>query len=330
MTVLPLPWQYRTMRAFAERFDAGRMPHALLIQGAPGIGKAQFSNAAAAFLQCQQPDSGVACGSCRSCKFAVAGSHPDRFMLVPAEPSKPIRVDEVRAMGQFVSRTPQLANCKVVIIRPAEAMNHNAANSLLKNLEEPPGATYLLLVSAAPSRLAATVRSRCQDLLLPLPERQEALGWLREHIGNDAEKALDACAGRPMNALESYNSGHLARAETVQNTILAYLRHSLPLAVVVEACAKIEPAELLSLLQNWLQDLSRWQACGDGSHLRQHPSQVWCGELSNCATPRQVQTLLQLTIEAARMQASRANPNWQLLIEDLLLRWREVFGAGGQ
>jgi DNA polymerase III subunit delta' len=105
----------------------------------------------------------------------------------------------MRVLSERLSKTAQYGQAQVVIIDPADGMNESAANALLKTLEEPQPGRFLWLVSAEPSRLPATIRSRCQKLEFSLPPREEALAWLRTlgHADAAAAEALDAARGHP-------------------------------------------------------------------------------------------------------------------------------------
>lgn len=152
------PWQDALWQQLAGRTQHA---HAYLLHGPAGIGKRALAERLMARLLCQQPAGLDACGQCKSCYLLAAGTHPDNYILEPEEADKAIKVDQVRDLVSFVVQTAQLAGRKVVLVEPTESMNINAANALLKSLEEPSGQTVLLLISHQPSRLLPTVKSRC-------------------------------------------------------------------------------------------------------------------------------------------------------------------------
>ncbi|HBB79504.1 MAG TPA: DNA polymerase III subunit delta', partial [Pseudomonas sp.] len=170
-----LAWQAGLWQLLAGRQQHA---HAYLLHGPAGIGKRDFAERLMALLLCQRPSLEGACGACRGCQLLAAQTHPDHYILEPEEVDKAIRVDQVRDLVDFITQTAQLGGRKVVLLEPAEAMNINAANALLKSLEEPAGNTVLLLVSHQPSRLLPTLKSRCVQQACPLPERQQSLDWL--------------------------------------------------------------------------------------------------------------------------------------------------------
>ena len=157
------PWQQPLWQQLAGR---SQHAHAYLLHGPSGIGKRALAERLMAYLLCQSPSGLDACGNCKSCHLLAAGTHPDNFVLEPEEADKPIKVDQVRELVDFVVQTAQLGGRKVVLLEPAEAMNLNAANALLKSLEEPPANTLFFLMAHSPGRLLPTIRSRCRILRL--------------------------------------------------------------------------------------------------------------------------------------------------------------------
>lgn len=216
------PWLAAPRAALAERLRRGVMPHALLIAGAEGLGKRALAAQVIATLLCERGVDGP-CGRCRACLLLAAGSHPDRVevMLGLRDDGKPrteIVVDQIRTLSERLVMTPQFGGYQVALIDPADAMNTSAANALLKTLEEPTPGTIIVLVSDHPSRLPATIRSRCQRVLLASPPRRQALEWLvAQHVA-DAATALDAAAGNPGLAVALAASGGMAaRAEVARD-----------------------------------------------------------------------------------------------------------------
>ena len=198
---LPLPWLAAPLRqALATRHG-----HALLIHGPGAVGQFELALVLAQAWLCEQTSLPLVerpCRACAACRLVAARSHPDLLVLVPEalreslgwagdagegdderesskkKPSKDIRIEAIRAAIAFATTTSARGRGKVVVVHPAERMNPAAANAFLKTLEEPAGDSRFLLCSAAPDALAATIRSRCQDVALAVPPRAEAEAWL--------------------------------------------------------------------------------------------------------------------------------------------------------
>lgn len=234
------PWQQRVHAKALEAIDQGRLPHGLLLTGPERIGKRLVAEHLAAALLCtERPIGGAACGRCRSCALFAArdqrdplesrpdgslaqphghSAHPDLLLVGYEWKLKPpqrmrteIVIDQIRGLTDKFALSAQFG-ARVAIVEPADAVNYHAWNAILKSLEEPQEGRYLLLVSSSPSRLPATIRSRCQVLEFRLPTQDEALAWLRAqgHPAKAASEALEAARGHPGLAHDWLERGELA------------------------------------------------------------------------------------------------------------------------
>jgi len=166
------------------------------------------------YLLCQAPLEDVACGRCKGCQLLASQTHPDLFVLKKEEATQ-IKVDQVRACVDFVSKTSHFNHNKVVLVEEAEAMNVNASNALLKSLEEPQGNTIFILVTNAPSKLLATIQSRCQTINIKTPTYEVASTWLQSQDIEQSDWLLQMAGGAPLKAKEWAESGWLDEFETV-------------------------------------------------------------------------------------------------------------------
>ena len=218
---LPLPW----LGGALSRAAALAKAHALLIVGPAGAGQLALGLLLAQTALCEHPAAAQLqkpCGRCGSCHLVATRVHPDLLLLLPdalrvqlgwvddedsklgkadAKPSREIRVEQVRQAIAWAQQTSGRGRGKVMVLHPADALNTTAANALLKTLEEPPGRLRLLLTSADPEHLLATVRSRCQRLRLDLPTLDVALAWLRAQGVADPDALLQTAGGSPLEAL---------------------------------------------------------------------------------------------------------------------------------
>ncbi|MEO5676669.1 MAG: DNA polymerase III subunit delta' [Usitatibacter sp.] len=278
----PFPWH----RAVLERLLADRvhLPHALLVHGPTGIGKAEFARALAAGALCESPRAGLACEACVSCHWFSQGNHPDFREIIPeadaeddAEPTEAqpaaksekakslvIKIDQIRAVADFMALSTHRAGYRVLLVHPAEAMHSAAANALLKTLEEPPPLTLIVMVSDRPARLLATIRSRCRLLALPMPPSAEALQWLRQSGVAQPETALASAGGAPLLARD------LAEPDEAEmrRRLLAELARPSGADVVLFA-ATVERGSVerfIYWMQTWVHDLVRTRLAGDARH----------------------------------------------------------------
>ena len=318
----PLPWQLETWSRLRARLSAGKLHHAVLLSGPAGIGKRALADALAAALLCEDRTPEGACGSCRGCVLVRAATHPDLLRVEPEEAGKQIRIDQVRALAEFVSKTSSIAKNKVVLIDPADAMNNYAANSLLKSLEEPSPGTQLLLISSGPARLLPTIRSRCEHLRLGLPPRADALEWLRGRVAADADALLEAASGRPLAALELLEAGALERFDRVGRVLQQCAAREAWIPQLVAEWSELELRDLLEALFLVLLDLQRGIAGAGPAGCRLVVSQNLLGALGARAGAGHVARAVQRTLQALRDALSGANPNRQLLLEALLIDWQ--------
>lgn len=174
----------RLRRAIAE----GRVHHALLFSGPDGVGKA---TAAVAFAQalCCDVAPGLGCGTCTDCGRIRRDLHPDLLRVV-AE-GKSIKIEQIRALEERLAQGPHEARALVILVDEAERFTANAANALLKSLEEPRPGVHFVLVTAAPSRLPITVRSRCQRLRFGPLSEADLSALLVEVYGEDPARARE-------------------------------------------------------------------------------------------------------------------------------------------
>lgn len=163
-----------------QQCRVGRLPHAFLLVGIPGAGKTAFAAKMTAALLCQSVSSeGEACGQCHDCRLLAGEVHPNLMQVIPEKPGQAIKVDQVREANDFVAQSSLKGKMRVVIFNPADQLNTNAANALLKTLEEPSSDAILILVCHQAGALPATVRSRCQRILFTLPY-EDALALQRQ------------------------------------------------------------------------------------------------------------------------------------------------------
>jgi DNA polymerase-3 subunit delta' len=219
--------------AFQESLDRGRLHHAWLLTGPEGVGKATFAYRAARRLLGAAPD--AAYGRLGSSpddpvsRQVASRAHPDLMVLElineDGKARKSISVDETRKLPEFFSKSPASAPYRVAIVDAVDDMNINAANALLKTLEEPPARGVLFLVSHAPGGLIATIRSRCRRLAFPAWSETRILGFLETRLGVTGEEGARLARmakGAPGRALSLAEGGALqadAAAEDILNRL---------------------------------------------------------------------------------------------------------------
>ena len=315
------PWQQSQWQNLQTLFEKGRLPHALLFKGIKGTGKYDFASSLGHALLCNQPtDQGQACGLCSACKLMEAGTHPDLLVLEPEAADKAIKVDDVRALCREMQLTSQFDGYKVAIINLAENMNVNAANSLLKTLEEPTNNSLLLLVSSKPHRLPITIRSRCQSIPFANPDTSASLDWLTAQGLSDAQLLLNLSHGSPLAARQlAENDGTEHRNTLIKALIDASANK--PLISHAEQLSKIHHENLLNWLYDWLTDLIHIQQGSDLSTLVHADKSKELTQIAGKISLKQLYLYMDQLNLIRRAQSIPMNA--QLLWDDLLISWHQ-------
>jgi len=316
-----LPWQQSQWRVLQQRKANASLPHALLLFGQAGLGKQQFAMQFAASLLCSQPlEIGEACGKCRGCQLIQAGNHPDLISIMPEQEGKAIKVDQIRQLVSFLDKTAQFNGFKVVVIQPADRMNINAANALLKTLEEPSDNTVIILLTHRLMALPATVRSRCQIIPFSVPDEQEALRWLASQK-IDAEQLpllLAFAKGAPLKVLELIEQDELTFRETIFNEWCDFIDGKLSLVELSGKWHSLDLNRLLMHLTSWVMDMIRIKQLEDEAFI---VNKDIMDRLSDMAKRWDKKKLFVLYDDLNKMQHglnSQINLNPQLMIEGWL------------
>ena len=328
MPVTVLPWHSAQWQSLLRRKHA--LPHAMLFRGAEGTGKLDFVRKLAQSVACESPAAdGAACGACRSCRWFAAGMHPDYRELVPEvmrpdaadkaradgrKPREEVAVEEVRDLADFVNLTAHASGGKTVVFYPAERLNRNAANALLKSLEEPPPGMRFMLVAHRPSRLPPTVVSRCQQIVLPAPQAAAADRWLRENGIANPGLSLAQTGNAPLAALKLSDDDYWPQRKVLLEALGARELDALALAERIRDCPM---ARLLGWLQRWAYDLSSVKAAG---RVRYNPDfEQTLATLAKRLNARDIACFLR---ELVAEQRNVAHPlNARLYAERLLLSY---------
>src|SRR5215469_10002163 len=241
-------------------YAAGRLPHALLIHEAPGAGGEWLAGWVARMVLCSNPGQ-APCDRCPACHRASQGQHPDLINVRPLETSTQIRIEQVRELSAELALTAHQGGYKVGILSPADSMNRFAANALLKTLEEPPQRTLLVLVASQPSRLPATILSRCQRVRVRAPERAEAVAWLEAARGPaDWGKVLAVLGTAPMAAADADPAAVAEVAAEVRRSLEEAVAGAGDPVATAERWARSELPLRLRCVENWLTERIRGRA----------------------------------------------------------------------
>lgn len=319
------PWQkgdWARLQALRDRPSQG-----LLFHGMKGIGKLELAINFARSLLCRAPQAdGLACGECPSCRWFDQGSHPDYRLLQPEaeteeaeagkKPSRQISVDQIRSLADFMGMTAHQGGRRVVIIHPAEAMNTNAANALLKNLEEPPPGLLFILV-AHKQQLLPTLLSRCLSFAQAAPDPAIACRWLAEQGVKNPADALAVSGFSPLLALQNAQNAQDAREK-----LLRALRNPAQMDVFAlsDSLQKTEQALVVQWLQQWSFDLMSQRLTG---RLRYHNADAEViARLAEAVDPVELARLQKILQTAKREAQHTLNP--KLFFESLFFTYSQL------
>jgi DNA polymerase III subunit delta' len=254
------PWLEEPCETLERAVAQDRLPHAVLLQIGAGQGGEWLARWLAARIFCP-----TVCGDCLACRRVQAGEHPDLQLLSPEE-STEIRIEQVRSLAEQFALTRHGSGRKVAIITPADRLNRNAANALLKTLEEPSGEALIVLVTAKPARLPQTIGSRCLRLVIPPPSMSAMVDWLEQSasmagaaMGSPAEPSIDWSAvleimgPAPLSALEVDHTRVLAIRQAAQGAVRDAMAGRLDPPVIAERWSKDDFAWYLTALERCAQ-----------------------------------------------------------------------------
>lgn len=332
------PWNESLFQDLAARYQRQQLAHAILLSGMAGLGKAELANSVAAMMLCHQPqpETHQACGECKSCQLIAAQSHPDLLLLAPEKPGSGILIEQIRQLNQFSRLKSQLGGVQVIILQQANLMNRNAANALLKTLEEPSENVYLLLLVNTVQGLLPTIRSRCQHYRLNAPDRELQRQWLRLHGVQDTQASLD-CAlnlahGAPALAQVYLQEGLPERHEQQLNQFLGIAAAKLSATEVAEAWIRYDAAAGASALQQSLHWMHGWVMDLIRVKLNQAPADRYSEQLAQLlgklASNLEINALFDYydkLMEGLRLAGTQVNQ--QLMLEQLLINWNKLCNA---
>lgn len=343
---IDLPWLAQPLERLEARRD--RMPHALLIHGAPGIGKRMLATRVARGLLCEATlRVAGGCGACAACRWFSQRNHPD-YRLVTTEalavaeglaaddegsdgdggakskkaPSREIRIEQVRALADFASVATHRGGPRVLQVQPLDAMNEVSANALLKLLEEPPRNTVFLAVTDHVGRITPTILSRCQQVPIAPPSIEVARAWLEAQGVDDPDGALAATGGAPLAALAAAGD---ADARALRDALLGFLARPAADAAsrLADALAKAPAHPIVTWLGQWLADCLSMRLA---RRVRYHPAHS--AAIDALVSQASLDRLLAFQDRLALVRRTIDHPlNQRLMLESLFIGYAEALRA---
>ncbi|HHJ19961.1 MAG TPA: DNA polymerase III subunit delta' [Gammaproteobacteria bacterium] len=319
----PHPWQQVQWQQLQQRREQGALPHAILLMGQAGLGLDYFARLFAQSLICTEVNAqSESCGHCHACLQFSQGVYADYKHVGLLEDKSRILVDQVRELSDFLALTKNSEGYKVVVISPADKMNINAANSLLKNLEEPSGKVIILLVASHLHGLPATIKSRCQMLKFTKPDHAVAMNWLQARGLKNAEQALQLAQGAPCLAVSQADPVHFEQYTVVMDGALGMVRGQQSLSQLRKVWSKCEIERLVSWSLALLRDCIRAVSQVTEANFENH---YYLEQLRGVSSLLDLAALFKAHDHLAQLGERLDHPlNADLLLDDVLLTWQAL------
>lgn len=254
------PWLYDSANLLSCQWQARRLHHAVMFSGSIGLGKGMLAQIIGSGLLCFDRHDLTSCGQCKSCLLVNAGNHPD--MLVVEMGEKPLGIDDIRHINKFLQQSSLIAKRRVVVIKALEHMTIEAANGLLKTMEEPNKNGYLMLCCHQTDKLLPTIVSRCFKLAITAGDRQSVYQWVLsqpegQSVTEQQFNALyDLSHQAPLTVLSYLAEGKLTIYDQLLAKVGAWQQGQLPLLALKDDMLDDEFAlkTVIFMLHNALKD----------------------------------------------------------------------------
>ncbi len=321
-----LPWQYDKWSLLRQYIQQNRIPHALLISGATGIGKQGLATQFAYSLLCTNIGSdGFCCRNCRSCRLIESNTHPDFFEINPNEGKTTIAVEQVRKLIAETYLKPQFDAYRVIIINPADSMTLSAANAFLKCLEEPTDRTVFILLTARANKIPATIASRCQKIDITYPKPEVLIPWMQKQgIDKNQDTLIKLLQASAIKSDQLTDKLILQQRIHCFDDWLALAKGNAYPGIISEKWKLIPETELLNWVISWVSDLIKCVYKIDRKGLCNLDFISQLQSLSKRLEIKGLFTLYSLLLNARQQIGSPLN--FQIMLEEILVQWARLNG----
>jgi len=332
------PWQTGQWANITKQYHDQTLPHAFLFNGLKGNGKLHFAKCLVEFLLCERKQGSQACGECKQCKLIYAQTHTDFRLTEPEEGSAVIKVDAIRSLVEFFTLSSLQGGSKITILCPAEALNHNAANALLKTLEEPAGQSIIILISHSAGKLLPTIRSRCQVVDFDTPNQQQAYEWLKSNLSRgggaappeaDIAALLSLSSNAPLRAKEYYEINALVENNLMLDEMASLLKNDSIVTTVSSRWDDDIFSLRLAWTIRWLELILKHKMTGETAGVQGQHGERMISYLAEKCSEFQLLALYRESLNQYRLFLGSSNPNKTLGFEYLLHQWTKLMSSKG-
>lgn len=324
------PWLQDSWLQLSNYITQGRVPQALLIVGGKGIGKQQLTSFFSKSLLCSTPlPNGACCGECKSCLLYQAETHPDFVSVGPEATGKSIGISVIRQLISTLILKPQYDAYRVVVINPADSLNNASANAFLKYLEEPTERTCLILITNKPSSLPATIRSRCQKLLIPPVSDKTLLKtwWEQNGVLENEDLLFNLSQGAPLLAKQFSETDLLKVRMEYFNNWQQLASSDGNFVVVAEQWSKLGNTEISLLIVwiiSWVVDMIKLRFANQAITLYNPDLSTSLQELAIKLELKNMYQYYDLVLLSQQRLGTQLNK--QLIFEEILIQWLKLNG----
>jgi len=321
-----LPWHQAHWSNIVRARRSDRLAHGILLKEPAGAGAYEFAQYLGGSLLCLNPhDDYSPCGTCKSCSLYAAGNHTDLQLIQPEEQGRQIKVEQIRALIDNILLKSQYEGYKIAIIKPADALNRSAANTLLKTLEEPPPLSVLILVTQRPERLPVTIRSRCQQITFQPDFTELSRTWLTAKT-NDAKLAdelLVLAKGAPLAALYMYENGTIEKQDTMLDELAGLSKLCVDPVKAAKHWNDMGAEQVMLWILRTMTDLIKLRADNTADILSQSGAWHRLQKLTNRLDLYKLMTCYDLLMRNYRLCTGQISYDAQGLLEEFIIHWQQ-------
>ncbi|CUR53545.1 DNA polymerase III subunit delta' [Serratia symbiotica] len=320
------PWLSVIYHNLIKYYSTGKGHHALLLHSFEDNGEFILISKFHCWLLCQQRKNEYSCNKCHSCSLLLSGNHPDYYYLIPEKNQKTLSIIKIRQIIEKLYFCSQQNGNKVIWIPESELLTEEAANALLKILEEPPEKTYFFLSCRYPLRLLATLRSRCLYWRLNSPDEKLSIEWLSNHVSGNLINyyiALGLYNGSPI-AAKNFLQSNRWKQRIILCSILSKAILKKDMLLLLPVLNDVNVIEYIYWLSTLLIDTIKFKQ-NLLKYILNKDQKLLLLQLSNCICNISLLKIIKKWLICRYQLLNFTGINRELLLTKQLLDWEYMF-----